>query len=119
MIASCKWKVLQLPLFQYSRAYTEESEVEEKDAFYDLLGKIVDDCPRADIKIILADFNAKIGRERVHCPTIGTHSLLDESNGNGLRLIAASKWLVVESALFPHKDSHKATWTSPNGSTSN
>jgi hypothetical protein len=33
--------------------------------------------------------------------------------------IATSKNLVVKSTMFPHRDIHKYTWTSPDGKTNN
>ena len=45
-------------------APTEESEDEEKDQFYDLLEETVGKLPSYDLKIILGDANAKVGREK-------------------------------------------------------
>lgn len=102
-------------------APTEAASDDEKDEFFDKLERSFDNCPKSDIKIILGDFNAQIGREECHKPTIGMHSLHEESNDNGLRLIslATSRGLVVGSTLFPGKRIHKATWKSPDGSTCN
>lgn len=52
---------------------------------------------------------------------IELHSLHDVSNVNGLRLInfAASRGLFIGTTSFPGKRIHKATWTSPDGSTCN
>jgi len=42
-------------------------------------------------------------------------------NDNGVRLakFATSKTLVVKSTMFPHRNIHKYTWTSPDGKTHN
>ena len=42
-------------------------------------------------------------------------------NSNGERLIDFCKVnnLVITGTIFPHKDSHKNTWTSPDGKTYN
>jgi hypothetical protein len=37
------------------------------------------------MKIILGDFNAKVGRENIFKPTIGNESLHESSNDNGVR----------------------------------
>lgn len=71
--------------------------------------------------IVIGDFNAKVGRENIFKPTIGTQIKHDISNDNGLRLIsfASSKTLVIKSTMFPHKDIYKGTWKSPDGKTVN
>lgn len=104
-----------------AHAPTEDKEEEMKEQFYDKLSVIYDECPKADIKIVLGDFNAKIGREACFYQTIGKHSLHETSNDNGIRIIdfAASLNLVVKSTWFEHKNIHKATWISPDGNTRN
>ena len=49
------------------------------------------------MKILLGDFNAKVGRENIFKPTIGNESLHQHSNDNGVRIVtfATSKNLVV------------------------
>jgi len=44
-----------------------------------------------------------------------------DSNDNGGRIIkfATSKNPVVKSTMFPHRNIHKYTWTSPDGKTNN
>ena len=73
------------------------------------------------MKILLGDLNAKVGRENIFKPTIGQDSLHQDSNDNGVRLVnfATSKNLVVKSTMFPHRNIHKYTWTSPDGKTHN
>jgi hypothetical protein len=39
------------------------------------------------MKILLGDFNAKVGREEISKLTIGNESLHEISNGNGVRLV--------------------------------
>ncbi|TBU03065.1 hypothetical protein CWI37_0107p0020 [Hamiltosporidium tvaerminnensis] len=48
-----------LEFFEVKKDTTEE----EKEAFYDPLGKLYDDCFRNDIKFLLEDMNAKIGKD--------------------------------------------------------
>jgi len=71
------------------------------------------------MKILLGDFNTKVGGENIFKPTIGQESLHQDSNDNGVRLVnfSTSKNLVVKSTMFPHWNIHKYTWTSPDGNT--
>jgi hypothetical protein len=39
------------------------------------------------MKIVLGDFNAKVGREDIFKPTIGNESLHETSNDNGVRVV--------------------------------
>jgi hypothetical protein len=73
------------------------------------------------MKIILGDFNAKVGRENIFKPTIGKESLHHDSNDNGVRIVNFStlKNLVVNITMFPHRNIHKSTRTSPDGKTHN
>jgi hypothetical protein len=73
------------------------------------------------MKMLLGDFNAKVGRKNIFKPTIGQKSLHQDSNDNGVRVVnfATSKNLVVKSTMFPHLNIHKYTWTSPDGKTHN
>jgi endonuclease/exonuclease/phosphatase family metal-dependent hydrolase len=73
------------------------------------------------MKILLGDFNVKLGREDTFKPTIRNESVLQDSNDNGFRVVtfATSQDLVVKSMMFPHRNIHKYTWTSPDGKTHN
>jgi hypothetical protein len=67
----------------------------------------------------MEDANTKVGRETVHQPTIGKHSLHERTNENGLRLVdfAAGRQMVIKSTYFMHKRVHLQT--SPDGHTFN
>jgi len=82
---------------------------------------VFDHFPKYHIKRLLGDFNAKVGRENIFKPTIGQESLHQDSNDKGVGLVnfATSKNLVVKSTMFPHRNIHKYTWTSPDGKTHN
>jgi len=58
------------------------------------------------MKILLRDFNAKLGRADICKPTIGNESLLQDGNDNGVRIVnfTASKNLVVNSTMLPHRN---------------
>jgi hypothetical protein len=92
-----------------------------KDSFYKELEEVFDQFPRYHMKILMGVFNAKVGREDIFKPIIGSESLHQASNDNGVRVVnfATSKNLIVKSTTFPHRDIHKHTLTSPDGVTHN
>lgn len=102
-------------------APTEEKDEDEKNAFYDMLEGAYDNCPRNDVKIVIGNLNAKIGREAHHQRQTGLHSLHTENNDNGLRVIvfAAGRDMVVGSTMFPRKDIYKYIWISHDQETRN
>jgi len=83
---------------------SEEKSDESKDGFYEEFEQVFDHFPKYHMKILLGDFNAKVGRENVFKPTIGNVSLHQHSNDSGVRIVtfATSKNLVVKSTMFPH-----------------
>jgi len=92
-------------------APTEEKSDDSKDSFYDELEQVFYHFPKYHMKILLGDFNAKVGRENIFKPTIGNDSLHQDINGNGVRIVnfATSKNVVVKSTMFPHRNTHKYT----------
>jgi hypothetical protein len=73
------------------------------------------------LEIFLGDFNAKVGREDIFKPKIGNQSLHKISNDTRVIVVnfATSKNLIVKSTMFPYRNIHKFTWTSPDGKTHN
>lgn len=71
--------------------------------------------PKHDAKIVIGDFNAKIGKESCYRGTIGMQSLHQITTDNGERLVtfAASRELIVSITCFAHKNIHKGTWKVP------
>jgi exonuclease III len=98
-------------------APTEEKSDDSKNSFYEELEQIYDHFPKYQMKILLGDFTAKLGREDTFKPTIGNESLHEDSSDNGVTVVnfAKSKNLVVKSTMFPHQNIHKYTWTYPDG----
>lgn len=78
-------------------APTEEGDDDEKRSFYDEIDHLWGSCPKHDVKIIMGDFNAKIGRKEEFRPVIGKFSLHLDTNDNGSRLIsfAASHDMII------------------------
>jgi hypothetical protein len=87
----------------------EDTGDDVKDSFYEELGRVFDQFPRYDMKILLGDFNAKVGRENIFKPTIGNETLHEIGNDNGVRVVnfATSKNLIIKSTMFPHRKIHK------------
>jgi len=56
------------------------------------------------VKILLGDFNAKEGREYIFKLTVGSESLHQDSDDNGVRIVnfATVKNLVVNSTVLLH-----------------
>ncbi|XP_063691252.1 uncharacterized protein LOC134823648 [Bolinopsis microptera] len=101
-------------------APTEDAEISLKDSFYKELNDVQSGLPAHDIKIVLGDFNARVGRDTdAHPGVIGKHSYHTESNDNGKRMLdfCTMHQLTIGGTLFEHKDIHKTTWRSPNGNT--
>ena len=80
-----------------------------------------DSCPSNAIKIVLGDWNGKVGREDIYQGLIGRHIMHLNCNNNRQRLLdfAAAKNMVLSSTCFPHKEIHKQTWRFPDGKTNN
>ena len=102
-------------------APSEEESKELKDNFYEEIEEVFDHFPKYYMKILLGDFNTKLGREDIFKPIIGQESLHQDCNDNGVRLVnfATSKNLFVKSKMFPHQNIHKYTWNSPDDKTHN
>ena len=90
-----------------------------KDDFYYLLQKRVDDIPRYDVLLLLDDLIARIGcnnknRERV-MEKLGLGDLTD--NGERVIDLCEENSLICGGTIFTHRNIHKLTWTSTDGGT--
>jgi hypothetical protein len=68
-------------------APTEDKTDDVKDSFYEEAERVFGKFPKYHMKIMLGDFNAKVGREDIFKPTIRNESLHKISNDNGVRLV--------------------------------
>jgi exonuclease III len=73
-----------------AHAPTEDKTDDAKDSFYEELERVFDKLHNYHVKILLGDFNAKVGREDIFERTIGNDSLHEISNDNGVRLVNCS-----------------------------
>jgi hypothetical protein len=55
-----------------------------KNSFYKELERIFDKFPKYLMKILLGDFNAKVGKEYIFKQTIGNESIHEINNDNGI-----------------------------------
>jgi hypothetical protein len=65
----------------------EDTSDDIKDSFYKELGHVFDQFPTYDMKSLLGDFNANVGRENILKPTIVNESSNDIRNDNGVRVV--------------------------------
>jgi len=87
-------------------APSEVKSDDSKTSIYEELEQVSDRFPKYHMKILLGDFNAKLGREDIFKPTIGNERVCKDSNGNGVRIVnfAILKNLAVKSKIFPHQN---------------
>jgi hypothetical protein len=57
------------------------------NSFYEELECVLDQFPEYRMEILLADFNAKVGREDIFKPTTGNEILHKVRNDNGVRIV--------------------------------
>jgi exonuclease III len=77
IILRCRWcHIIVLNI----HAQTEDKTDDVKDSFYKELERVFDKFPKYHKKILLGDFNAKVGREDIFKPTTGNESLRKISN---------------------------------------
>jgi len=74
-------------------APSEEKSDDSKDSFYEEL-EVFYNFPMYQMKILLRDFKAKVGRENSFKPTIGNESLHQVSNDNGVRIVTLPQQII-------------------------
>jgi hypothetical protein len=66
---------------------TEKNSDDSKDILYEELEQVFDHLLKYHMKLLLEDFNAKLGRKGILKPTIGNDILRQDSNDNGVRIV--------------------------------
>jgi hypothetical protein len=91
-------------------APTEEDDDQIKEQFYNSLERVYDTTSNYDMKFVFGDLNA--GKEQYLAPACGMHSLHDETNDNGRKMVdfATGKDLAISGTWYQHKRLHKAMW---------
>jgi hypothetical protein len=87
-------------------APSEDKCNEVKDSFYEKTGSVFNQFPKYNMRILFADFNAKIGKESNFKPTNGNKSLYEIANDKGVRgvNVATCRDHFAKRAIFPHRD---------------
>jgi len=60
---------------------------DSKDSFYEELEQVFDHFLKFHMKILLGDFNTKVGTKNIFTPTIGNESLQQDNNNNGVKTV--------------------------------
>ena len=68
-------------------APSEEKSDSSKYSLYEELEQFFYHFPKYDMKILLGDFNAKVGRENIFKPTIRNENLHQDSNDIGVGIV--------------------------------
>ena len=98
-------------------APTNDSNDRDKETFYEQLQGTFENVHRRDLLLVMGDLNAKVGSENLNCETVMGREGCGVQNDNGERLVewCAFNNMIIGGTLFPHRNIHKLTWTSPNG----
>ena len=100
-----------------SQCYAPKNEAEEEDKndWYEELQQAGSKVSQDDMLLIMGDLNAKVGADNTDCNrAMGRHGC-GVFNDNGKRLIDNN--CVIGGTIFPHRNIHKLTWKSPEGTT--
>ena len=90
-----------------------DSSDEDLETFYTQVGEALSEVKSIDYQVILADFNAKIGKGRDGA-AVGSSGLGDRNDrGDRLLEFAESEKLSVANTWFKHHNRNLYTWTSP------
>lgn len=98
-------------------APTSNSSDEDIDEFYRQLEETLASINRKDVKIVIGDWNAKVGDDNTGMEMVMGRYGYGERNDRGERLIefASRHSLYVTNTRFQQKESRKWTWLSPGG----
>ena len=102
-----------------SYAPTSDYEDEEVDGFYEDLDNVMRQMKSQDVKIVMGDFNAKVGKEKIE-NIVGPFGL-GEINSRGERLVEWCKEhnLFISNTWFQNHPRRRWTWSSPGDRTRN
>ena len=112
MVTTLNAKPFDISIIQVY-APTADHDDTEIETFYEEIDKTMKQLKSTDIKIVMGDFNAKVGEGRIG-NIIGPHGL-GEINESGERLVewCAENEFVVTNTWFKNHARRKWTWKSP------
>lgn len=92
-----------------------KKEPEKTEKFWEKLEIEVSKVPKEDVKIMLGDFNAQIGKETRYRKTVGNYPAHKFTNKNGVRLIELCQQnnLKIMSTSLRKNPKKQKTWRSP------
>ena len=98
-------------------APTNDSNDRDKEAFYEQLQATFENVHCRDLLLVMGDLNAKVGSDNLNFERVMGREGCGVQNDNGERLVewCAFNNMIIGGTLFPHRNIHKLTWTSPNG----
>jgi hypothetical protein len=92
-------------------AANEEKSGDSKECFYEEAEQVFDHFRTYHMVILLGDFKAKVEKDNIFKLTVGHESVQQDSNDNGVRIVnfRKSKYIVVKSTVFTHRNIRKRT----------
>ena len=118
MVIKLKGTPVNINIIQ-AYAPTSTSSEHDLETFYHHLDKAMSICKTAEMKIVMGDFNAKIGEGRQN-QTVGPHGLgTRNERGDALVEWCGEKELIVTNTWFKQHKRRLFTWKSPDEKTRN
>ena len=98
-------------------APTNDSNDRDKEVFYKQLQATFQNVHCRDLLLVMGDLNVKVGSDNLNFERVMGREGYGVQNDNGERLVewCAFNNMIIGGTLFPHRNIHKLTWTSPNG----
>ena len=93
---------------------------EEMESFYDSLQETLNTIPCHDVKFIIGDLNAKVGKIATPNTTCGKFGLGEQNErGEKQTEFCNANNMIITNTMFQHSPRHLYTWASPDRKTRN
>ena len=101
-------------------APTSTASDEEMEEFYCSMQEALNSIPNRDVKLVMGDLNAKVGKLASSSVCCGKYGLGEQNErGSDLLEFCEMNNLVIANTLFQHHPRHLYTWISPDSNTHN